>query len=77
MMGEEVCMGVYEGRGQLSKAMKQLLLHWAEAKSQWEDAQSRAFEEKYLATLEQDLKQAVGAMDHMALLLGQIRRECE
>jgi len=70
-------MGVYESRGQLTKAMRQLLMQWHETHSGWDDAVSKSFEQKYLAPLEQDLKTALGAMDHMAVLLGQIRRDCE
>jgi hypothetical protein len=37
---------------------------------------SRAFEEKYLATLQIDMRNAVGAMDHMAGLLQQAYHDC-
>ncbi len=70
-------MGVYEGRGQLTKAMKSLLLQWNEAKGSWDDSVSRSFEDKFLVPLEQDLKSALGAMDHMSGLLQNIRRDCE
>jgi len=70
-------MGVYEGRGQLSKAFKQLTAQWMETQSQWSDIRAKSFEEKYLKTLESDLRQAGNAMDQMAVLLGQIRKECE
>jgi hypothetical protein len=70
-------MGVYEGRGQLSKSMKLLVLHWQEAKSNWDDANTRVFSEKYMVPLEQDLRNAVAAMDHMAMFLQQVRRDCE
>lgn len=70
-------MGVYEGRGQLTKSMKQLLLHWHEARSNWDDANTHAFEEKHMVPLEQDLRNAVAAMDHIAMYLQQLRRDCE
>ena len=70
-------MGVYEGRGQLAKAIKELMRQWAETKGQWEDAQSRAFEEKHLAPLESDLRTAASAMDHIGVLLGQMKRDCQ
>jgi hypothetical protein len=70
-------MGVYEGRGQLAKAFKLLMLQWNEAKMSWNDIRAKSFEEKYLDTLEADLRQAGNTMDQMAVLLGQIRRECE
>ena len=69
-------MGVHEGRGQLNKAMKELTNRWMEARGQWQDAQADHLEKTYLEPLEADMKNAVGAMDHMAVLLDQIRREC-
>ena len=70
-------MGVYEGRGTLAKGIKQLMLRWSETRMSWDDAAARTFEKKYLEPLEIDLRNAVGAMDHMATLLTQVRRECQ
>ena len=70
-------MGVYEGRGQLSKALKQLMLRWTETNSYWDDAASKHFEEKFIHSMEVDLRNAVGAMDHMAAVLAQVRRDCQ
>jgi hypothetical protein len=69
-------MGLYEGRGQLSKAMKDLNNRWLDTKASWDDVVARRFEEKYLRPLEADLKVAAAAMDHMAILLSQIQRDC-
>jgi hypothetical protein len=69
-------MGVYEGRGQLAKGMKELMQKWLETKSQWQDAQAKHFEENCLLPLEGDLRAAGNAMDHMAILLQQIQRDC-
>ena len=70
-------MGVYEGRGQLTKAFKALEHRWGEAKSNWEDSASQHFEEKFIEPIEMDLKNAVGAMDHMAGILAQVRKDCQ
>lgn len=70
-------MGVYEGRGQLTKAYKTLQMRWIEAKSNWEDSASQHFEDKYITPIEMDLKNAVGAMDHMAAILSQVRKDCQ
>ena len=70
-------MGIYEGRGTLSKALKQLDNQWQETKVLWDDPRSREFEQRFLAPLELDLRQAVSAMDQMAMLLSRIRSECE
>jgi hypothetical protein len=70
-------MGVYEARGQLSKAMKDLILRWNEAKMDWDDAAARAFETNVLEPLERDAKNAATAMDSAAEVIAQVRRECE
>ena len=70
-------MGVYEARGQLSKALKDLMLRWNEAKMDWDDAAARAFENSVLEPLQRDAKNAASAMDSAAETLQQVRRECE
>ena len=70
-------MGVYEGRGQLAKSVKQLMLRWTETRTDWNDSAAETFEKKYLEPLEIDLRTAVSAMDHMATLLNQVRRDCQ
>jgi hypothetical protein len=70
-------MGVYEARGQLAKSLKDLNDRWSETKMDWDDVVSERFEERFLAPLEVDLRNATAAMDHMAQLLGQIRRDCQ
>ena len=70
-------MGVYEARGQLSKAIKDLMLRWNEAKTDWDDAPARAFEVNVLEPLQKDARNAASAMDTAAELLQQVRRECE
>ena len=68
-------MGVYEGRGQLTKGIKNLMMRWQETRSSWNDAATNQFEKKYLVPLEIDLRNALGAMDHMASVLSQVRRD--
>jgi hypothetical protein len=70
-------MGMHEGRAQLNKSVKELMMHWNETKTQWNDATARSFESKYLTPLEQDAKAAVGAMDTMAQILQKIKGDCE
>lgn len=70
-------MGVYEGRGQLSKSLKELMNLWLETKAAWKDANSDRFEKKHLLPLEMDLRNAVSAMDVMSQLLSAIKRDCE
>lgn len=70
-------MGVYEGRGQLSKSVKNLMLKWTEVRSHWSDASSREFEKTFITPLEMSARSAASAMDHMAVILQQVRRDCE
>ncbi len=70
-------MGLYEGRGQLGKLMKDLEFRWESARMDWDDEQARRFEERYIAVLQADLRNAMSAMDDMAALMVQIRSECQ
>ncbi|MGH7179768.1 MAG: hypothetical protein ACREJC_20495 [Tepidisphaeraceae bacterium] len=70
-------MGVYEGRGQLAKAMKELERRWLDTRGSWDDVRSREFEERFLVTIQSDLRTAVGAMDQMAIMISQARQDCE
>jgi hypothetical protein len=69
-------MGVLEGRGQLARAMKDLNNRWLDTKSVWQDATSTAFEKEHLMTIESDLRQAISAMEHMANIINQAKRDC-
>jgi hypothetical protein len=68
---------MHEGRAQLGKSVKELLAHWSETKTKWSDSASKAFETRNLVPLELDSRQAVSAMDTMAGILAQIKRDCE
>ena len=70
-------MGVAEGRSMLSRAIKDLTLRWLETKGQWKDSNAKEFEEKFLFTLEGDLKSAMGAMDELSRVLYSCKRDCE
>jgi hypothetical protein len=69
-------MGMVEGRATLRKSMKEMMMHWSETKSQWNDGNAHAFESKYLVPLESDAKQAINAMDQMSQILQRIKQEC-
>ena len=70
-------MGVYEGRGQLGKGMKELMNAWLETRAVWKDANAERFEKKHLHPLEMDMRAATSAMDVMSQLISQIKRDCE
>jgi hypothetical protein len=68
-------MGIYEGRGQLAKAMKELMHKWSETKTCWQDTVADQFEQDRLLNLEKDTKVAMTALDHMANIVQQARHE--
>ena len=69
-------MGMTEGRASLRKSVKELVMHWAETKSKWNDISSHRFEERFINQFTQDAKQAVSGMDAMAQILQRIKQEC-
>jgi hypothetical protein len=70
-------MGLYEGRGNLNKSLKDLMLKWDATKLDWSDEVAEQFEATYLQPLDQALKQAVSAMDHMAQIMSRVDRDCK
>lgn len=70
-------MSLLESRGQLSKAMKDLVTRWAEVRSNWMDAQADNFEKTYLVQIESETRKALAAMDHMNVVLQKVEKDCE
>jgi hypothetical protein len=70
-------MGLYEARGQLGKAIKDLGTRWLDTKQAWDDPVSHTLETEFLQPLEADLRNALTAMDHAAIVVSQVRRDCE
>jgi|HubBroStandDraft_6_1064221.scaffolds.fasta_scaffold1155288_2 hypothetical protein len=70
-------MGVYEGRAQIVKSAKDLMGQWLDARNNWNDAMSEQIEKDCLVPLEMDVRNAAGAMEHMAQILHQIKSECK
>jgi hypothetical protein len=69
-------MGVYESRGQIAKAIKDLHAKWHDVKMDWNDARSEAIEKDFLERLEINARTAGSAMDQMAILLTKIKNDC-
>ena len=65
------------GRAILGKAMKELLSRWSDTRAEWNDVMSRNFEKNRLEPMETDLRSANQAMDAMAQILNQARRDCQ
>ena len=70
-------MGLYEGRGNLNKGLKDLMMRWQSTKQDWHDIVASEFEKKYLEPLEMALRTAVSSMDQMAQTLSKIDRDCK
>jgi hypothetical protein len=69
-------MGVYEAKGTLGRAMRDLSLRWSEARGNWSDGVRAEFERTHMEPIEQDLRVALAAMDQVGVLLSRIRQEC-
>ena len=70
-------MGLYESRGNLHKALKELLTKWQYTKSSWNDAQAESIEKETLEVLEKDVRVAGEAMDAMKQVVTSARRDCQ
>ena len=70
-------MGIYEGRGTLTKAMKELENKWHSTLGEWHDARSEEFEKRFLEPLKLDLHSAVATMDQVAVVLTKIESDCQ
>jgi hypothetical protein len=66
-----------DGRARIGKTIKELAAHWRETRTQWDDSTASAFEDRFLAPLEADSRQAISAMEGMGQILQQIKRDCE
>jgi len=70
-------MALSDGKGALSLAAKELFARWNDVQAVWADTQSQEFEKTYLLLIEQDVRSALGAMDHLNHVLQMIENECE
>jgi hypothetical protein len=69
-------MGLFEAKGQLDRAAKDLTLRWHTARAQWHDNVAAEFEEQNLVPLQAHLRNTTAAMSSVAGLLARIRSEC-
>ena len=70
-------MALMENKAALAKAAKDLMARWYEVRGVWADAQSQEFENVHLAQIQQDVRGALGAMDHIDQVLMKIESDCE
>lgn len=70
-------MSLGTSRSRLKAALKELQVRWDEARTKWDDPQSREFESRYLAPMEPTIRNAMSAMEKMETTLARARRDCE
>jgi hypothetical protein len=68
-------MGLFEAKGQLDRATKELMIRWSLCRSQWRDNVAAEFEEQQLVPIQQQVKNATGAMNTAAALIARIKAD--
>ena len=69
-------MSLGSSRTRLKAALKELQIRWEQARTMWDDAQSRDFEKQYLEPLEPRIRGTMTAMEKMEGILARVRRDC-
>ena len=69
-------MGLFEAKGQLDRGMKDLIIRWNLARSQWKDNVAAEFENQHLVPLQAHLRNATTAMSSAAGLISRIKSDC-
>jgi hypothetical protein len=69
-------MKLATGRAQLFAAMKTLVQQWEETRRDWNDPVSRELEEHHISPLQTQVQDTLRAIDRLAAVLGEMRREC-
>ncbi|MBX3357602.1 MAG: hypothetical protein KF745_04160 [Phycisphaeraceae bacterium] len=70
-------MSVSVAQVRLRDGLKELKFAWAQVKDQWDDAARAKFEEDYLQQLDSKVRGAMAAMNRLAEVIAQSRRDCE
>lgn len=63
--------------GRLQEALQQLQLVWASAADEWNDVNSRVFEEEHMRVIVEEASAAIPAISHLAQQLQAAQRELE
>lgn len=69
-------MSLDVGRYHLSSAHKALLQHWDETCRRWHDPVRDELAKKHLEPLAPLVTKTLGAIDRLAVLVAQVRRDC-
>ncbi|MCZ6837450.1 MAG: hypothetical protein O7G85_16870 [Planctomycetota bacterium] len=69
-------MGVDYSRHRLQQTLKELMLRWEKANTDWDDQVSRDFKTMYLDPLAPRIKTTMESMENMSVLLKKMKRDC-
>ena len=69
-------MSVAGARVRLQGSLRDLLLKWSEAEQAWRDATALKFGARYITPLEDAVRSALPAMEHMAEVLVKVKADC-
>ena len=70
-------MTLTTGRAKLVEALKVLNVRWEAARDGWDDLAGREFEEAHVEPITPQVHAAVRAIDRLAVIISQMRHECE
>jgi hypothetical protein len=70
-------MSIYESRGTLADAMKELFARWNDVQAVWHDAQSKEFEKTYLEPLEPTVRNSLKALEQLHITLQTLNSDCQ
>jgi hypothetical protein len=70
-------MTLTTGRTKLHEAYKTLQVRWEETREGWGDVACREFEEAFWEPIGPDVESALRAIDRLAVILLQMKNECE
>lgn len=69
-------MSFQTSQANLVDALKQLRLRWARVRERWDDPRSAEIQREFIDALDPIVRAAISAVDHVAELSAQARRDC-
>jgi len=70
-------MSVAAGMARMERARKDLLTDWQRTRQSWRDTMADRLEKDVIEPADTDLRQTIEAMETLAGLLAEARRDCE
>lgn len=69
-------MSVAASRAKLAAAHRALAAAWEQAAESWDDPASRAFWRQHIQPMENSVRAAFAALDHIGVVLERVKRDC-